>query len=140
MAELDNRTLFRRYFDEALNQGHLEVIDEVFATNYVHHDPTAPGPLSGPDAVKDHVATLRHAFPNLHFTIENEIADGDDIVVRWSAHLTHTGDYFGIPPTGKESQITGMNHWHTLGGQAVEGWVSRDDLGLLRQLGVINLG
>ncbi len=65
------------------------------------------------------------------------VAEGVDICVRWTCTCTHTGDYFGMPPTNKSATITGMNTWRVSDGKAVEGWVSRDDLGLLQQLGVI---
>jgi predicted ester cyclase len=65
------------------------------------------------------------------------VAEGEEICVRWTATLTHTGDYFGLPPSGKKATITGMNTWVTANGKAIEGWVNRDDMGLLQQLGVI---
>ena len=119
MSAASARALFQRYFDEGTNKGDLSVIDEVFDPNYRH------------------VNTLRSAFPDLAFHIEDMIAEDDKVVVRWNATVTHTGDYFGIPPTGKAATITGMNTWHLANGKAIEGWVNRDDLGLLQQLGII---
>lgn len=134
------RSLFQRYFDEGTNSGDLSVIDDVFAEDYVHFDPVNPDPrgVVGRQGVRDHVTTLRSAFPDIAFHMDDVIIQGDEkIVVRWHATLTHTGDYFGIPPTGKEATITGMNTWHLADGKAVEGWVNRDDIGLLQQLGII---
>lgn len=133
------KPIFRRYFDEVTNQGRLDVVDEIFATDYAHHDPANPEAhaIGGVGDVKFHLEALRSAFPDVAFAIEDMIENGDDILVRWSATLTHTGDYFGIPPTGKAARITGMNWWRMADGKAVEGWVNRDDLQLLQQLGVI---
>ncbi|MEP7293535.1 MAG: ester cyclase, partial [Chloroflexota bacterium] len=126
MSADDHKALFRRYFAEGTNQGSLSVVDEVFATDYLHHDPANVDSIGGLDDVKHHIVTLRSAFPDLQFHINDEITDGDDIVVRWTATGTHTGDYFGIPPTGKAFSITGMNHWKMANGKTIEGWVSRD--------------
>jgi len=137
MSANDSKALFRRYFNEGANKGNLSVIDEVFAANYVHHDPANVDSVGGLEDVKHHIATLRHAFPDLEFSIHDEIADENNIVVRWTVSGTHTGDYFGIPPTGRKFSVTGMNHWKMANGKAIEGWVSRDDLGLMRQLGLM---
>jgi steroid delta-isomerase-like uncharacterized protein len=137
MAEGSKR-IFQRYFDEVTNKGRLDLVDEIFATNYAHHDPANPDEAIG--GVKDvtfHLTALRNAFPDVAFQVESMVEDGDTILVRWTARLTHTGDYFGIPPTGKKAVITGMNTWRMDGDKTVEGWVSRDDFGLLQQLGVI---
>jgi steroid delta-isomerase-like uncharacterized protein len=139
VSEEENRRLFERYFDEVANGGNLDLVEEIFAPDYLHHDPANPDPrgVIGPQGVKDHLNSLRGGFPDLNFEIDDTIADGDEIIVRWTAHLTHTGDYFGIPPTGASVTITGMNTWRVQNGKAVEGWVNRDDMGLLQQLGVI---
>lgn len=139
MAVMTNQQLFQRYFDEVANGGNLELADEIFASDYLHHDPANPDPrpMVGPQAVKDHLTSLKGAFPDLVFEVEDMVADDEQIIVRWTARGTNTGDYFGMPATGKPIEITGMNTWRTRDGQAIEGWVNRDDIGLLQQLGVI---
>jgi steroid delta-isomerase-like uncharacterized protein len=139
MAVMTNQQLFQRYFDEVANAGDLELADEFFAPDYLHHDPANPDPrpMVGPQAVRDHLTSLKGAFPDLVFEIEDMASDGDQIIVRWTARGTNTGDYFGMPATGKPIEITGMNTWRTRDGKAIEGWVNRDDIGLLQQLGVI---
>jgi steroid delta-isomerase-like uncharacterized protein len=139
MAVVTNQELFRRYFDEVANGGNLDLADEIFASDYAHHDPANPDPrpMIGPQAVKDHLTSLKTAFPDLVFDVDDMIADGDQIIVRWTARGTNTGDYFGIPPSGKPIEITGMNTWKTRDGQAIEGWVNRDDMLLLQQIGVV---
>ena len=139
MAVMTNQQLFQRYFDEVANAGNLDLADEFFASDYLHHDPANPDPrpMVGPQAVRDHLTSLKGAFPDLVFEIEDMASDGDQIIVRWTARGTNTGDYFGMPATGKPIEITGMNTWRTRDGKAIEGWVNRDDIGLLQQLGVI---
>jgi steroid delta-isomerase-like uncharacterized protein len=139
MSEDANRAWVEKYFDEVTNQGELEVADELFAVDYVHHDPANPDPrgVVGVEDVKRHLKELMDAFPDVQFLVDDTVSQGDDVVARWTATLTHTGDYFGIPPTNKTATITGMNSWRIVDGMAVEGWVNRDDLQLLQQLGVI---
>ena len=139
MSEAENRALFERYFDEVANKDNLALADEIFAPDYQHHDPANPDPrpMIGSQAVKDHLTSLKSAFPDLVFEIDDIVTEGDGIVVRWTARGTNTGDYFGMPATGKPIEITGMNTWVTRDGMAIEGWVNRDDMGLLQQLGVI---
>ena len=139
MSEAENRKLFQRYFDVVANEGNLDLADEIFASDYQHHDPANPDPrpVVGPQGVRDHLTSLRGAFPDLIFDIDDMVAEGDQIIVRWTARGTNTGDYFGMPATGKSIEITGMNTWRTRDGQAIEGWVNRDDMGLLQQLGVV---
>lgn len=132
-----NKLVMRRYFEEGLNRGDMAVVREIFATDYVHHDPANLDPIGGTADVERHITTLRAAFPDINFSVEGENAEGDDVVVRWSANLTHLGDFFGLPATHRKAHITGVNWWRMQDGKAVEGWVSRDDLGLMRQLGVI---
>jgi steroid delta-isomerase-like uncharacterized protein len=139
MSEDGNRAWVTKYFDEVANNGELDVADELFAVDYVHHDPANPDPkgVVGVEDVKRHLKELIDAFPDVQFLVDDTVAQGDDVVARWTATLTHTGDYFGIPPTNKSATITGMNSWRIVDGMAVEGWVNRDDLQLLQQLGVI---
>ncbi len=132
-----NKLLFNRYFSEGTNKGDLRFVDEAFAADYAHHDPAALDVIVGLDGVRRHITTLRAAFPDLAFHVQGMVAEDDEIVVRWTATGTHGGDYFGMPPTGKPFSITGMNYWRIKDGKAIEGWVSRDDMGLMRQLGMM---
>jgi steroid delta-isomerase-like uncharacterized protein len=138
MPEDENRRLFQRYFDET-NADNLDVLDEIFAADYLHHDPANPDPrpVVGPQGVRDHLVSLKAAFPDLKFEVDDMVAEGEDIVVRWTARGTNTGDYFGMPATNRPIEITGMNSWTTRDGQAIEGWVNRDDMLMMQQLGVV---
>ena len=103
MAVVTNEQLFQRYFDECANGGNLDLCDEIFAADYQHHDPANPDPrpVVGPQGVKAHLESLKGGFPDLVFDVEDTISDGDQIIVKWTARGTNTGDYFGMPATGK---------------------------------------
>lgn len=87
----------------------------------VHSSP--PGDeIHGPEGVKQFYATLHTVFPDIHFLIEDQFAEGDRVVTRWSARATHTGQYRGIPPTGKQFRVTGIDIDRIVGGKVVECW------------------
>lgn len=136
MSTEQNKTNNRRLFDEAFNQGKVAVLDEVCAPNYVLHDPT--GPIPGAEGFKQFVGMYRAAFPDLHISLENEVAEGDMVVVRWVARGTHGGELMGIPATGKPITVTGITMARAnSSGKFEEAWVNLDTLGMLQQLGVI---
>jgi steroid delta-isomerase-like uncharacterized protein len=107
------------------------------APGYVGHDPAIPHEIAGPAAERELAAAYRVAFPDLAITIEDQIAEDDRVVTRWTARGTHLGAFRGIPPSGKQVSLTGINIIRVAGGKAVEGWMSLDELGLLRQLGAM---
>jgi steroid delta-isomerase-like uncharacterized protein len=135
-----NKELIQRYFEEAWNKGNLSVLDEIVAADYVNHNPFAPGLPPGPEGLKPIFSGLRAAFPDLHYTIEEQIADGDRVVTRWGFRGTHEGELMGIPATGKQVNITGTQIERIVDGKIVEHWRQSDDLGMLQQLGVIPSG
>jgi steroid delta-isomerase-like uncharacterized protein len=133
----ENKALIQRYFEEAWNRGNLSVLDEIVAADYVNHNPIAPGLPPGPEGLKPIFSGMRAAFPDLHYTIEELIADGDKVVTRWAFRGTHEGELMGIPATGKQVNITGTQIERIVDGRIVEHWRQSDDLGMLQQLGVI---
>jgi steroid delta-isomerase-like uncharacterized protein len=136
MSTEQNKANNRRVFDEAFNQGKVAVVDELCASNYVLHDPT--GPIPGAEGFKQFVAMYRAAFPDLHISLEDEVAEGDMVAVRWVARGTHGGELMGIPATGKPITVTGITIVRSDdSGKFEEAWVNLDTLGMLQQLGVI---
>jgi len=133
----DGRTLARRYFEEAWNQGKLEVLDELLSPDYVNHTPSIGNPPAGPDGLKPIVTAIRRAFPDLHFTIEDVIVAGDSLVIRTTMTGTHEGDLFGIPPTRRKVSVTQIQIERVRNGRIVEHWRVTDELELMRQLGVV---
>ena len=96
----------RRLFDEAWSQGHVDVIDEICAEGFVNHDPVLGD--SDREAAKQAVTGYRQAFPDLEITVENQIAEGDQVATRWRVSLTHRGELFGAAPSGKHAEINGI--------------------------------
>jgi len=136
MSTEDNKALAQRWLEEVWNKGDLSLIDELIAPNYVLHDPTRPG-LRGRAGIKESIAMFRTAFPDLHFTIEDQVAESEKIVTRYTVQGTHLGTLMGIPATGKQGTITGIDIYRIMDGQIEEAWSNWDTLGLLQRIGVI---
>jgi steroid delta-isomerase-like uncharacterized protein len=133
-----NKALARRAIEEIWNQGKLAVIDELVASNATYHDPNVPGgKFTGPEGVKQFVQIYRGAFPDVRLTINDQIAEGDKVVTRWTATGTHKGQFMGIAPTNKHSTVTGVNIERFQNGKVVEGWANYDMFGMLQQMGVV---
>jgi steroid delta-isomerase-like uncharacterized protein len=132
-----NKAIVRRLFAELWNTGNLSMADQIFAPTYEHHDPSTPDFGRGPDSEKKRASLYRNAFPDMHLTIEDVIAEGETVMTRWSCQGTHKGDLNGIAPTGKRFTITGVTIARVSAGKIVEGFVNWDALGLMQQLGVV---
>lgn len=134
----ENKTISRRVAEEGFGRGQVDVLDELVAENFVNHDESVPPDLPpGREGLKLLAQGYHSAFPDLDFTIEEQIAEGDLVVSRWSATGTHQGELMGIPATGKQARTTGITIDHIEGGKITETWTSWDRLGLLQQLGVV---
>ena len=134
MSTEENKANVRRGY-EAVNQRNLAVFDELLTPDIVLHNPSTT--IQGLEAYKQFITMYITAFPDLHFTIEDMIAEGDTVVVRYTTRGTHQGNLMGIPPTGKQVSGTGMFIDRIVNGKGVEQWFNTDDLGLLQQLGVV---
>ena len=117
-------------------QGDLMLIDEIIAPNFASHS-APPGIPAGREGFRQWLMIFRDGFADLYAEIEDVIIDGDKAVMRFSGGGTQTGEFFGIPPTGKQARLTGINILRIANGQIVEHWGNSDDLGFLQQLGVI---
>jgi steroid delta-isomerase-like uncharacterized protein len=126
-----------RYFEEVWNQGRLEVLDELLQPDYENHSASTPNPPPGPAGLKPIVAAMRQAFPDLHYVIEQIVVGDDAVAVRVRLSGTHRGDFFGIPPSGKRFEVTQTNIERFRDDKLVEHWRNTDELGLLRQIGVL---
>ena len=136
MSAEDNKALVSRYFNAAWNQGNPSVIDDLFAATFHHHNPGVPNGGSR-EGFKQFNSVFRSAFPDLRISQDDVIAEGDQVVTRFTVHGTHQGELQGIPPTGKQMTITGIEIVRVSGGKIVEAWSEFDQLGMLQQLGVI---
>jgi steroid delta-isomerase-like uncharacterized protein len=135
----ENKRLVRRAYEDIRSQGDLDLADEIFARDYRGHDPTAEPPeVYGPEGFKQQTAAYRSVFPDLRFTIDSMVAEGDEVIVRWTAMGTHRGSLAGERPTGKMVTVTGFGSWVVREGRITEYWGVIDSMGLLRQIGVLS--
>jgi len=136
MAGNDNKAVVQRFYQEVLNQRKLDVLDQIAAEDYVEHDPF-PGQGNGRADLKARVASLHKAFNPLRFNVEDVIAEGDKVVVRWTNSGTDRGGFMGIPPTGREFGIAGIDIYVVRDGRLAEHWHVVDMLGHMQQLGLL---
>ena len=135
-----NKAVDRRSYEEVWNKGQMEVIEEIIADDFVLHDPALPEDLMGPDGFRQFVILYRTAFPDIHFTVEDQVAEGEMVATRWTATGTHSGELMGptpIPPTGNQVVGTGITVARISDGKYTELWNSWDSLGMMQQLGVM---
>lgn len=138
MSSEANKAISRRFFDEIFGQGKLAAADEIISSGHVNSGPgSLPGLPPGREGTKMFVTAYRSAFPDVHFTIDEQIAEGDMVMTRWTASGTHKGELAGIPPTGKAVTVTGITVDRIMNGQTIASWGIFDQFGMLQQLGVI---
>ena len=138
MLSETNKTVSRRFFEEVFGKGNLNVLDEIVAKDHVNSGPGAISGLpNGPEGSKQFVTAYRNAFPDVHFTIDDQIAEGDKVVTRWTAQGTHQGELAGLPATGKSSTVSGIVVDRLVNGKIAESWSIFDEFGMMQQLGVI---
>jgi len=133
----DNKRLVRRALEEIYTKGDLELANELVHPDFVDHEPAHPDHPPGPESVKQTVRDLHSAFGELRFEVHDEIGEGDKVVQRVTMSGRHAGPLMGRAPTGKKFAVRHMYIWRIADEKIVEHWGSRDDLGLLRQLGLL---
>jgi len=132
-----NKAQFRRTLEEMFNQGNLAIADELIAPDCLNHE-VPPGMNNrGHESMRQVVVMLRTAFPDLHYIIEELVAEGDTVAGRVTMSGTHLGPYMGIAPTGRSFRQAQMHFVRFRDGKGVEHRAVRDDLGMMQQLGVI---
>jgi len=130
-----NKALVERFYDQVWNAGNVDVVAEVFAEDYVRHDLRPSEAPPGPEGQAKIAADFRTAFPDLLMELDLILAEADLVAARWTTEGTNTGPWAGRPPTGKRARFSGVNIFRIEGGQVVELWNHRDDLGLMQQTG-----
>jgi steroid delta-isomerase-like uncharacterized protein len=135
MSTEENKAVSRR-FHEAIAKGNTQALQKEFAPNYVAHFPGIPVPLNS-EGFNQLINVFASGFPESHFDIGDEFAVGDKVVTRFTYHAVHSGEFQGIPPTGKQVAMTGITILRLAGGKIEENTVELDQLGLLQQLGVV---
>src|SRR5260221_14654596 len=134
MSPEENKGLARRLTEEVCNQAHLATVDHLLAPGHVGPHSLVPNQPPSRELYKQYIVRTRTDF---HATIEEQIAEGDLVVTRWSVQGTHQGMFRGHSPTGKQMTVTGIVIDRIVDGKAVEGWMELDTLHQMQQLGVM---
>ena len=134
MGVEENKAIHRRVYEEIWNKGNLDIVDEIFDDDYIYH----PLPQRrGPEYYKEMYHNFTGAFSDFHCEIEDIIAEGDKVMIRTTITGTHTGEYWGVAPTGKQISITEIACVRIKDGKIVEEWGFPDMFNLMQQLGAI---
>ncbi len=137
MSKEENKAMSRRFYKELFNRGNLAAAEEIVIPDFVLHDANIPEQPQGPDGLKRFVAMYRNAFPDIEFTVEDQVAEGENAATRWVARGTHRGELMGIAPTGKRVEVRAFTLHRFSGGKIAEDWAHYDALDVVRQLGVV---
>jgi steroid delta-isomerase-like uncharacterized protein len=136
MTTDQNRAIVRRYYDDVLNGGTVAVLDEIAVEDYIENDPF-PGMGNGREQLKLRAGALLSAFSPCTFKIEDIVAEGDRVAVRWRSWGTQSGEFIGIPPTNRSYEIAGIDFHRLADGRMAEHWHVVDQLSQLQQLGLL---
>lgn len=139
MSTEQNKATAARWFSDIIAQGKLEVADEIFTADHVIHDPHAPqgGWPNGTQGPKAVASVFGGGFSGWDITVDDQVAEGDKVVSRWTARARHTGPLMGLPATGRMVCVTGANISRFAGDKIAESWYNFDMLTLLQQVGAI---
>ena len=133
MSAEANKVVVRRFIEEVLAGGDVAALAELTAPDCAEHT-ASPGGWPGEGTVARYMVTWRAAFPDLAITVEDLLAEGDRVAVRWTLRGTHWGAFLGVLPTGRSVVVAGLEIYRLDAGQIVERWAVVDTLALLRQL------
>jgi steroid delta-isomerase-like uncharacterized protein len=136
MSAEESKAIVRRFWG-VWEEGNIDLVDELLAPDYINHTPATPDQPTGPEGVKAVVAMFRSGMPDLRVVIEDMIAEGDKVAVRYTLEGIHEGDLFGVPPTGQRLSIKSISVERVSDGKIREHWRVTDSLDMMQQLGVI---
>jgi steroid delta-isomerase-like uncharacterized protein len=137
-ATEQNKKIVTEFIDALFTEGDLGAVDEYLGGEFVNHDPPA-GVTADREGMRAAGAMFRAAFPDWHSEMDILVGEGDLVVERFTASGTQQGEIFGVPPSGKVVTMPGINIWRIRDERITERWGRLDELGLLRQLGLVNL-
>lgn len=136
MSTEENKAIVRHYLDEVWNKGNVSIIDEVMAPTYARYM-NASGAYLDRERQKQRISGMRQAFSELALTLEDITAEGDKVTIRVTLQGTHTGNFMGVPATGKQVAIEAIDIFRLVDSKVVEHWGVMDTFGLMQQLGVV---
>jgi len=132
----DNKDVVRAAVDAVWNKGDLSQVETYYAPDYTFYT-EGGGVQRGPDSMKEWSTTIHTAFPDINYHLDALYAEGEKVAARYSVTGTHTGDFRGMPPTGKAVNLTGHMILYVRDGKIIQGHGYWDTLGLLQQLGLV---
>ena len=136
MSADEIREVGRRFVEEVINKQNLAAADELVAENFVELDPL-PGQAQGREGLRQILAMFFAAFPDLHWTVEEDAAEGEKLWSRFTWRGTHRGDFLGVPATGNQVEVNGVVIDRIVEGKMVDSRILMNELSLMQQLGVI---
>lgn len=136
MTTEENKTIVRRLLEDGFNAGNTSLFDEMLTRDFANHDPSQPA-VADREGLKQYWASLRGGFPDQHTVIDDLIAEGNQVVKRATWHGTHTGEFTGLPPTGRAVTLKVISIYRIAGSKVQEIYWGYDSLTLLQQLGVV---
>ena len=133
----DNKELVRRLYEEAFNDGDLELVDELVADDVVTHNPIILDAPTGPDSIRGGLEMIRKAFPDFHVEVVDLIAEGDRVAAFLTMSGTNEGDYRRGGATRKRGTMRAFFIWRIADGKLAESWGLADRFGFLQELGIV---
>jgi steroid delta-isomerase-like uncharacterized protein len=132
----NNKAVVRKFLDEVINQNRMDRATDLVEEDFVELDPL-PGQRQGREGLKAVLAMMRTAFPDIHWVVEEMVAEGDRVVTRFTWTGTHRGEFLGVPATGRSVSVKGVVIDQLAGGKMSNSRMLMDSLGMLQQLGVV---
>lgn len=139
MATAENKKVLEAFVEDVINQGRLVRADDLVALDFVELDPL-PGQQQGREGLKDVIGGLRAAFPDLHWVVDEVVAEGDKVVSRFTWTGTHRATFLEIPSTGRKVTVKGVVIDRLADGKMADSRILMDTLGMMQQLGVVPRG
>jgi steroid delta-isomerase-like uncharacterized protein len=133
----ENKAIVRRLYEEVWNKRKLELVSEIISPSHALQAPNVAGTAIGPEAYKRQVLRFLEGYSDLHWTIEDLIAEEDKVVACWTISGTHRGEYLGIPATNKKVSVDGITIHHIANGKIMDSYSNWDALGMMQQIGVV---
>ncbi|WP_433971560.1 ester cyclase [Tunturiibacter lichenicola] len=131
-----NKAVIGRFIEEVINQNRLDRADDLVVEDFVELDPF-PGQRPGREGLKEVLGMMRTAFPDIHWVVDEMVAEGDKVVTRFTWKGTHRGAFLGVPPTGKGVTVKGVVIDQLADGKMSKSRILMDSLGMMQQLGVV---
>jgi steroid delta-isomerase-like uncharacterized protein len=132
----ENKQIAQRFMEECWNQGKMDSIGELMASGCTFHDPVFPGLTSGAENMKRHIEMCRSGFPDLKVTVDDTIAERNEVVHHWTVRGTHKATFLGMPATNRNAVVSGTTIHRIEGGKIVEQWSDWNLMSLMEQLGI----